>query len=258
MEKNYSKFGEIKIKEDLPIKFIGRNSLNKDVYGVFEKLNIKTLEDLFIAYNNGDFNDKRKSFFPEIKGQTELLMAYYMNTPLVADEILETRINFESYDTINEQFENNKFCSDLGRAGISTAEQFMLYRYCINKQGKIMSTYAHSTLSIMSIMQRFADDEEYQAGIIATATSYTKDDLLIIQNLKFKSKLYENYMEHKKDLEQGGTGFKNVNGAVDFEVVGELKSQMNFLLNARKNLDTQIELLQSQLTSVKNAGGIRK
>lgn len=256
MEKDYSKFREITIKEDLPIKFIS-GEYNKDVYDVFEKLNIKTLEDLFIAYNNGYFNDKRKRFYVEIKGQTELLMAYYMNTPLIADDVLETRINLKSQDTISERYENYKFCNDLKRVGISKAEYFMLYQYCMNKCGKI-STYEGGTLSILHIMQKFTEDIEYQSGITATTPAYNQNDILVIQNLKFKTELYEKYIEHKKHLDQGDIGFKNLNGAVDFGVVRELESQMKFLLNARNNLDAQIELLQSQLTNVKNAGGMRR
>lgn len=255
-KKDYSKFREITIREDLPIKFIS-GEYNKDIYDVFEKINIKTLKDLFTAYDNGYFNDKRKRFNIEIKGQIELLMAYYMNTPLIASGVLNKRVNMQSHDTINELYENYEFRNELKRVGISKAEFIMLYQYCMNRQGHI-STYEDGTLSIMHIIQKFIDDKEYQSGITATTPSYNQSDILVIQNLKFKAELYERYLGYEKQLEQYGTGYKNVNGAVDFGVIQELEKQMKFLLKARNNLDAQIEWLQSQLTNVRNAGGIRK
>ena len=83
-KKDYSKFSKVVIKENLPITFIS-DEYNKSIYDIFDKLNIRTLEDLFVAYDNGFFNDNRKRFYTEIKGQIELLMSYYMKTPLVAE-----------------------------------------------------------------------------------------------------------------------------------------------------------------------------
>lgn len=255
-KKDYSKFSKVVIKENLPITFIS-DEYNKSIYDIFDKLNIRTLEDLFVAYDNGFFNDNRKRFYTEIKGQIELLMSYYMKTPLVADSVLETRVGVQSQDMINEMYENDELTKNLFRVGISKAEFRVLYQYCMNKCGK-MSTYEDGTLSIIHIMQKFANDKEYQSGLTASATPYTQSNILAIQNLTFKSAFYEMYLEQEKYLRNGLSGFLNVSGVIDRNAVQTLEAQMKFLLNARNNLDAQIELLQNQLSNVKQAGGIRK
>ena len=68
----------------------------------------------------------------------------------------------------------------------------------------------------------------------------------------------EKILEQEKYLRNGLSGFLNVSGVIDRNAVQTLEAQMKFLLNARNNLDAQIELLQNQLSNVKQAGGIRK
>ena len=93
MEKvDYSKYREVMIADGLPMTFVG--DYHNDISSVFEKHNIKTLEDLFVAYENGVFNDKRRKYYAEIKGQTELLLSYYTNAPLVADDALSRKLYF--------------------------------------------------------------------------------------------------------------------------------------------------------------------
>lgn len=254
MEKqDYSKFRSISISSDLPITFVGFTFANIDDY--FQNLGINTLEELFVAYDNGVFNDRRKKFNAEVKGQTEILMSYYMGTPLIADEFLETKINIRDNDSINAWLEDRKNTQALFRLGITDEERMLLYQYCINKKEYILAD-ENSNARIMEIIKEFATDKEYQSGIMANTSN--KNYLKVIQNIKFKADFFEKYLENKRYLEAGLISQPSNNTIVDRTVVQSLETQMKFLLKARSNIDTQIELLQSQLANVKNAGGIRK
>lgn len=254
MEKDYSKFREIMVKDDLPFKFIS-NDFRRDIYSVFEELGIITLEDLFIAYDKGVFNNGRKRFYVEIKGQIELLMTYYMNTPLIGDEALERRVNVKSQDSINDWDVRSK--NELKRVGISPAESYMLYDYC-SQNGSKMITRPDGTISVLQIMRNFADDDKFQSGIVTTMPErYPREDI-IIQNLKFKTELYETYMDHKRYLEKNGRGFRSINGFVDSDLIRDLNKQMKFLIKAKDNIDIQIMELQEQLANIKSVRGKKK
>lgn len=254
MEKqDYSKFRSISISSDLPITFVGFTFANIDDY--FQNLGINTLEELFVAYDNGVFNDRRKKFNAEVKGQTEILMSYYMGTPLIADEFLETKINIRDNDSINAWIEDRENTQALFRLGITDEERMLLYQYCINKKEYILAE-ENSNARIMEIIKEFATDKEYQSGIMVNTSN--KNYLKVIQNIKFKADFFEKYLENKRYLEAGLISQPSNNTIVDRTVVQSLETQMKFLLKAKSNIDTQIELLQSQLANVKNAGGIRK
>lgn len=243
---DYSKFKRIKINGDLPISFLSFDKYH-DILDVFRKLNIETLEDLFKAYDEGYFNDKRKRYNIEIKGQTELLMAYYMNTPLVADKFLEKTVCLGLKEIINQQFENPKFVNDLMRVGISRAELGVLYRYSIFVSPKLKEDENKTSIRLDQLIKSFANDKEYQS--VLTATNIY-NEIEVIQNLKFKSNFYETYLENKRAVKEGFDG-SDVGKITDKVSIDELRKQLGFLLKARGNLDRQIELLQNKLGNVR-------
>lgn len=247
MEVNdYSKFKKIKINGDLPISFLSFDKYH-DVLDVFKRLNIETLEDLFKAYDEGYFNDKRKRYNIEIKGQTELLMAYYMNTPLVGDKLLEKTVSIGLKEIINQQFENPKFVNDLMRVGISRIESFVLYQYSIFISPKLKEDENKTSIRLNQLIKMFANDKEYQSVLTATNTY---NEIEVIQNLKFKSNFYETYLENKRAVKEGFDG-SDVSKVTDKVSIEELRDQLCFLLKTRDNLDEQIALLQKQLDNVR-------
>ena len=251
MEKrDYSQFREVSIIDGLPIFLVGDgDNMKNDLLERLDKLGIKTLEDLFNAYDNGYFNDKRKKYNIEMKGQTELLMSYYMGTPLIADDILKERVNLNSLDDINEWYENDKLRNALLRVGISHQECCLLYNYCMDKHENVLAD-GNGMARILEIMSTFAKDKEYQGSM--TTTAYSTKYIKLIQNIRFKANFFEKY------LEDGLIGRPSTNIIIDRNVVKNLESQMEFLLRARGNIDSQIELLQTQLSNVKSTGGMRK
>lgn len=243
-KKDYSQFREVSIIDGLPIFLVGDVAyMRNDLFERLDKLEIKTLEDLFNAYDNGYFNDKRKKYNIEMKGQTELLMSYYMGTPLIADDILEERHD------IYEWYENDKLRNALLRVGISHVECGLLYNYCIDKHDKVLAD-ENGMARILEIMSTFAKDKEYQGSMATTA--YSTEHIKSIQNIRFKANFFEKYLEY------GLTGRLSTNIIIDRNVVQNLEAQMKFLLRARGNIDSQIELLQTQLSNVKSTGGMRK
>ncbi len=249
-KKDYSQFREVSIIDGLPIFLVGDvANMRNDLFERLDKLGIKTLEDLFNAYDNGYFNDKRKKYNIEMKGQTELLMSYYMGTPLIADDILEERVNLNSLHDINEWYENDKLRNALLRVGISHEECRLLYKYCIDKHDKVLAD-ENGMARILEIMSTFAKDKEYQGSMATTA--YSTEHIKSIQNIRFKANFFEKYLEY------GLTGRLSTNIIIDRNVVQNLEAQMKFLLRARGNIDSQIELLQTQLSNVKSTGGMRK
>ena len=252
-KKDYSKFREVNIVDGLPIFLVGY--VHHDLFEYLNKLGIKTLEDLFNAYDNGCFNDKRKRFNIEMKGQTELLMSHYMGTPLIADDILETGVSLKSLDDMNEWFENDKLKKALLRVGITDGEFYLLYSYCIENPEMIL-TDKNGVARILEIMRTFATDEEYQRSL--TTTIYSTKYIKWIQNIRFKSNFFEKYLDEKRYLEEGLTGRISTNTIIDRNVVRDLETQMKFLLRAKESIDLQIELLQTQLLNVKSTGDMRK
>lgn len=255
MEKHdYSKFKSVSIRSDLPITFVGDNYRDiDDIYEFFKHLGINTLEELFVAYDNGLFNDRRKKYNAEVKGQTELLMSYYMGTPLIAEDVLEEWVNIGTVKNIESWlFDDKRIKKLLTRLGITREERWILHSFLITKKDFVIATRNHNT-QIIDIIESFATDKEYQFGIVSD--TFGKMYSKIIQNIKFKADFFKKYLESKKDIEMGLIIQPTY---VDRELVQKLEEQMKYLLRARNNLDAQIDLLQGQLTNIKNARGIRK
>lgn len=253
-KKDYSQFGEISIKDGLPIFFVGNISIGpNDIFDYFDSLGVKTLEDLFVAYDNGCFNDRRKKYNIEIKGQTELLMSIYTNTPLVADGAFNIGIDISTKEKVYRSFEDKTYLKALMRAGISFEECGCLLRYCCLNNDQIVKDINGRT-SILDIMSRFSVDKEYQAGLAANA--YSQDYIRIIQNIRFKTKFFECYF--KNDFLRNEPFDMTVNETVSRSIIESLESQMEFLVHARDNLDIQITELQAQLANVKSVEGMGK
>ncbi len=194
MEKNdYSQFRKINIKNELPIFFIGNIfcGMGNDILEFLDGIGVKTLEDLFKAYDNGYFNDITKKYNVEIKGQIELLMAYYMGTPLIAENVLEETININSLVSINEFYINNEITYALMKIGITDEERYIIYNYCMTKNERLV-TDGNGNITIMDIIKSFITDKEYQSAIIAAA--YSENYLRLIQNIIFKAKIFEEYL----------------------------------------------------------------
>ncbi len=255
MEKHdYSKFKSVSIRSDLPITFVGDNYRDiDDIYEFFKHLGINTLEELFVAYDNGLFNDRRKKYNAEVKGQTELLMSYYMGTPLIAEDILEEWVNIGTIKDIESWvFDDKRIVESLTRLGITKEERRILHSFIYIKRDFIIASRNRNT-QIIDIIESFAADKEYQSGIVSDAFGkmYSK----IIQNIKFKTDFFKKYLKSKKDIEMGLIKQPTY---VDRELVQKLEEQMKYLLRARNNLDAQIELLQSQLSNIRKSREIRK
>jgi hypothetical protein len=109
---------------------------------------------------------------------------------------------------------------------------------------------------MLEIMSTFAKDKEFQSSM--TTTAYSTEQIKLIQNIRFKANFFEKYLEEKRYLEDGLTGRLSTNIIIDRNVIQNLEAQMKFLLRARGNIDSQIELLQTQLSNVKSTGGMRK
>ena len=245
----YSKFRKISIETDIPINFLS-------VYYIksyLKKLNIQTLEDLFNAHDKGIFNDDRKRYNMEIKSQTEMLMSYYMETPLIVDQTLEERIYFKEASNLDLWF-NQKHYNALVRSGLASDEIQVLYNYMLDRHEDIISIF-DNTITILKVLKKFADDKMYQSGLVSSdlGNKYSRT----IQNIKFKSKFFEKHAENRTIL-----GIEmpnaNTNTAVDNNIIKDLESQIQFLKRAKENLNNQIDIAENQLSIVKKIGSIRK
>jgi hypothetical protein len=259
MEKrDYSKFRDLLIDRDLPISFVNSPTDSLPYEEYFKKLNIRTLEDLFNAYDNGVFNDRRKKHNIEVKGQTELLMSYYIGTPLIGDVILDKTIHIDT-KLLNNMYNSREddIWTKLARIGFSGQEIYFIYSY-IHSNREFLVT-ENGTQKVFEIIKRFANDKPFQAKIISEESKRFADfDVKSMQNFVFKTKFLEQYMENKK-LQATGFPFKNVSkeGLADRTTIQALESQMEFLLNEKETIDKQIEVVQNQLNNIKKAGGMR-
>lgn len=240
---DYSRYKGIMIEDGLPISFIG------GVVSHLRNLNIKTLRDLFMNYDNGFFNDQRKKFNPELKGTTELLLAYYTGAPLIADNFLFHELNIQTKDDIYGWVDDGKFWNNMSRLGLGSEEKFALEEYLMENYKNINND---EPLTILELIKNFAYFDNYHHGKIASGYNAffigSTDYMKVVQNLKFKAKFFEIYL-NSKELSKD---------VVDKETIKKLESQMKSLLQRRYDLDCQLILLQKQLSNIKNDGGIRR
>lgn len=272
MEKqDYSRFSSLSISNDLPITFV---NFDHNIDNYFQKLQISTLEELFNAYDNGVFNNQRIKFNRELKGQIEILMSYYIGTPLIFDDYLEAIINISSVNSINAWFTDSSHRQSMRRLGITEEEFYMLYYYCSKKNEQILSSH-NGKVNVMDIIRGFANENEYKMMLPGTLN---EQDLKVIQNIKFKADFLETYLANEKKVEaelkqvndtEGGfvqmageevksNKQRPISKMMQRKIIRNLESQIKYLLKERENLDTQIELLQNQLENIKTTGGIKK
>lgn len=92
-EKDYSPFRFINVFTDLPINIhIGNEKNVKHVVSSqLADYGITTLDQLFQAYDEGMFDDLRKSGHKTIKGIVEILKNVYLGEPLIVDAIVDDK-----------------------------------------------------------------------------------------------------------------------------------------------------------------------
>ena len=245
MENKYSQFRNISIKKDLPIFFTSEIYNNIDEY--FEKLGIETLEDLFAEYDKGTFNDKRKKFNKEIKGQTRLLMYYYMGTPLNGTEVLNEEIPNDNIHIFNDSFFDKKYEDELNFIGITNTELGMIYSYCVHEIN-ITDVYKPT---LLDIMKDIIKDDQYLKSMVAT-TNY--DSILkTIRNLIFKINFFETYKKFGRLMDE-----EDVSNISDGNMKKKLEEQKQLLLRSKQSIEKQLSQIENQINNIDNAKNTRK
>lgn len=222
--------------------------IDKETLDYLNKLNINTLGELFEAYNNGVFNDKRKKYNKNLVGQIEFLMSYYLKTPLIATELLKEPILINEGRRFYKTKSDNILRNNLYRAGFTGHEYVLIGNYIIDKGDEFIDYTGRKATdeTIIKIINKFVNDREYQLALISRY--HEKDEIQkSIRNIKMK---YEIYIKNIKF----GRGYYDAT----FATLEDLKEQMNFLVKTRNRLDVQIELLQNQINNVKANGGLKK
>lgn len=159
MEKiDYSFLKNIKIKKDLPINILERDTVDKDTSEIEFFLNIngiKTLEDLFLADN-----EKEIYYYPSVykiknrkalEGMAELLKYHYLNEPLPNEFAIDTII----LNSIQSFYEDSE---KIGRVGFTEREIDILRKFVKNT----FSTYPNSevfsiSLSLDDVLEAFTN-----------------------------------------------------------------------------------------------------
>lgn len=222
--------------------------IDKETLAYLSKLNINTLGELFDAYNNGVFNDKRKKYNKNIVGQIEFLMSYYLKTPLIASELLKESILLHEESNFYGSNSNKKLRDNLCRSGFTGDEYMLIGNYIVDKENEFIDRTGRKAevKAIIEIINQFVNDEAYQLSLISQY--HEKSGLQqSIRNIKMKCEICI------KNIKFGRGHYDEV-----FTTIMDLEEQMKFLVNTRNRLDVQIELLQNQINNVKANGGLKK
>lgn len=223
---DYSIFRHINIFTDLEIDLhIGDEKNVKNVISSqLENYGIETLEQLFESYDNGLFDDLRKSGHRTIKGIVELLKFRYLNEPLVADQVLTEKAVSTEHLVMTTKLER-----DLLRLGFTQDEIAEL----INRVGKcedmdyegVFQTY----LELVSVPQMRKTKED-----TITANLYHKIKL-ILEYKQQEDSLFSNQEPNKRVSEQ-------------------LKHQIMILKQRRDGIDSTIAILSKELEKLEQQG----
>lgn len=260
MEKtDYSRFRNV-IIDDLPIKFSVSN-LIEEYPKILEEHGITNLEQLFQAYDNGNFNDGRKTGYKPLKGMVEILKNVYLGEPLVADSYLEMKPNGHDSNLFKTEF-NNK----IRRLGLTSSELFILGEYYTSKIEE--DPYKFLNLNLMDIMNSFFNDKDYQMQFLSKSVTFVENiyeninkkydsnsrifqhvthDVDELQNLIFKISVFSNYYKMKNKSTQSQD-----------EVIELLKKELESLFLRKKGLDFQIEVLEGKIESLNSSKGISR
>lgn len=235
---DYSKYREISIKDSLPISLYGNEKVLMD-------MGINTLEDLFVAYENGSFIGFKK----ELQGEIEWLFSYYTGAPLLGDKILFQDINLSNFINRKEILNDYKSKSKIFKIGIDEYELYELYRYCRKRIEYIKYEVNSENVSLMTLINIYINDIEYHMNYMMLSNDKNISVYgAYLSNLQIKYNLYIKSLNFKKSS----------NDVVDSVTIKEYKKHIDFLLKRRELLDAHIALLENKLSKIERTGELRR
>lgn len=233
-ENDYSKFRDINIYKDLPIKF-----LEYDIFmDILKFENTNTLEDLFLLYDSGYLNDFNKKGAKHLKSIIELLRFDYLDISL--------DISFDLNKKIEGNILDAKVMHTLINLGFTLSEYAMLFYYYDSNYLKL--TKYKKNISILELLKVFYDDISYQLGKIIQSEENNNvlQNNLLLQNIKYKTLiLIDALMKQEKE-----------NNKNEFNRELELLKDMKKFFEIRKDIDKQINLLNQQIKLYKDISHI--
>ena len=233
-ENDYSKFRDINIYKDLPIKF-----LEYDIFmDILKFENTNTLEDLFLLYDSGYLNDFNKKGAKHLKSIIELLRFDYLDISL--------DISFDLNKKIEGNILDAKVMHTLINLGFTLSEYAMLFYYYDSNYLKL--TKYKKNISILELLKVFYEDISYQLGKIIQSEENNNvlQNNLLLQNIKYKTLiLIDALMKQEK-----------ANNKNEFNRELELLKDMKKFFEIRKDIDKQINLLNQQIKLYKDISHI--
>lgn len=223
---DYSIFRHINIFTDLPLDlYIGDEKNVKHVIPTqLEELEITTLDQLFSAYDNGIFNDMRRSGNRTIKGIIELLRYKYLNEPLVADDFLDNKV-LES-----KQKEGSvKVINLLSRLGL-TQDEILLFLSSIDLE---------YDLTYLELFEKYI-------SISRSDSSLNNKDFVIQNNLMCKLRIIIDYRKNESEI---------ISGKITSKTLEQMESVLSTLINRRDSLNETISLLMDEITDLRKKIG---
>ena len=156
-KKDYSGFRNIKLS-DLPIEFVVSNC-SENYPKILSDNGITNLEELFEAYDNGIFNDGRKTGYKTLKGTIEILKNNYLGEPLIADSYLDLKIGQLEYGIFSDEIRYK-----IDRLGLTIGEMNILGDYCRKKIESDENKYSNLSIinNILSQAQSSKTNSELQ------------------------------------------------------------------------------------------------
>lgn len=231
---DYSKFRDIYIYNDLPIKF-----LEYDIFmDILKFENTNTLEDLFLLYDSGYLNDFNKKGAKHLKSIIELLRFDYLDISL--------DISFDLNKKIEGNILDAKVMHTLMNLGFTLSEYVMLFYYYDNNYLKL--TKYKKNISILELLKIFYDDIPYQLGKIIQSEENNNvlQNNLLLQNIKYKTLILIDAL-----MKQENENKKN-----EFNRELELLKDMKKFFEIRKDIDKQINLSNQQIKIYKDISHI--
>ncbi len=229
-ENDYSKFRDINIYKDLPIKF-----LEYDIFmDILKFENTNTLEDLFLLYDSGYLNDFNKKGAKHLKSIIELLRFDYLDIYL--------DISFDLNKKIEGNILDAKVMHTLINLGFTLSEYAMLFYFYDSNYLKL--TKYKKNISILELLKVFYEDIPYQLGKIIQSEENNSvlQNNLLLQNIKYKTLILIDALMKQE----------NENNKNEFNRELELLKDMKKFFEIRKDIDKQINLLNQQIKLYKD------
>lgn len=223
---DYSIFRHVNIFTDLSINlYIGDEKNVKHVIPtLLEELEITTLEQLFLAYDEGKFNDMRRSGNRTIKGVVELLRYVYLNEPLVADEFLDNKV-IESY----QENGSVKVINLLSRLGL-TQDEILLFLSAIDLE---------SNLTYIELFEQYISSSYCNSSL-------NNKDAILQNNLMSKLRIIIEYRKKENEFVLGKQSSKTLE---------QMETVLSTLINRRDSLNETISLLMNEITDLRKKIG---